>query len=989
MTSYIQVPYGYRKVSNPIQFVLPKNNFENKLFDRIGYISNKDDPVVKNNILNAIRNREDLQKFILATSDLGNELQEDINEITGGDEKFNNAVLRRALDLKNNDLFRNPQAITLLFNDVEKFHQQNPIIGKLASQINVSKLSEKDLTKRQLLKGEISKIEDRLYNLKYGKSDKGSGGDSDDDDDGKKPPGGGSAPSMREAEAEIDPSFRSPPERSEKDLQDTFRQLRFGKPTPRQAPPDPFSPDFWHEVSKDPGEAVEDKLEHETVKEREEIDFDKFPSVPLFDPTEREKKVSFSKPTTKLLDGETIEITPPTVKINEEREISDKLQQLFPDVEKISEQNKRADVSPDFENLSETLTAISRNEIVPFEFEFFKGGNDEKFADIIRGIDSSSDTNEFLNFLQSNICKKLLEDNKLKIHTETGNIYYDNNDTNESIHSFILAQANPISGEIDHAFTFDHNYTTYFQWLTDAFNESTKNKLDILTNKNSKFLFYHFNDYLQQSGKEIKKIKHSVVTQDYLAAEKVQDRNWKYFVESVLIFSQKATVSSDEKSFLLETKENVEILKNTYEKLYNQISKNLTSTLDKMPFDLFKNIEDDLLRENYGKSDLKNLDSWVSFYFKQGRFPGNNNLTILPQSAIPKTIDQLTVEVSPVELYRKFGNSETNSLVSFQAIVALFLHYGGDALTAKRAMEEWKNNLTFQALSKENDKVTMQFDYLAKIVFYFLRAFLTLESDFLEYENSQYEIANQTIENSEVKTSTPKRSPLQRPPLPKILTDETNSLNESESIFLKTAFTLAKTNLDASIEAAEEENKEIIKDIIDPTPGFVADEKITDDDFENREYEDENKFRLSNAAQSRFDNILKDITEDINTYKLPNREHQLELLNEKIDDFTVSKEQGQIKIEKSPTFTKVSTSKKGNRRSPYNLRSFKRKYEFLKSEDSLTKPISFEVDDDENRKIKAAETVIDSIVNRLPDLPERKKLKFNLDSNNDIKLTEL
>ena len=130
-------------------------------------------------------------------------------------------------------------------------------------------------------------------------------------------------------------------------------------------------------------------------------------------------------------------------------------------------------------------------------------------------------------------------------------------------------------------------------------------------------------------------------------------------------------------------------------------------------------------------------------------------------------------------------------------------------------------------------------------------------------------------------------------------------------------------------------------------------------------------------------------TEDINTYKLPNREHQLELLNEKIDDFTVSKEQGQIKIEKSPTFTKVSTSKKGNRRSPYNLRSFKRKYEFLKSEDSLTKPISFEVDDDENRKIKKAETVIDSTVNRLPDLPERKRLKFNLDSNNDIKLTEL
>ena len=124
---------------------------------------------------------------------------------------------------------------------------------------------------------------------------KGSGDDSDDDD-GKKPPRGGSAPSissMREALAETDPSFRSPPERSEKDLQDTFRELRFGKPTPRQTPPDSFSPDFWSEVSKDPSEAVDDKIEHETVKQREEIDFDKFPSVPLFEPTEREKRVFF------------------------------------------------------------------------------------------------------------------------------------------------------------------------------------------------------------------------------------------------------------------------------------------------------------------------------------------------------------------------------------------------------------------------------------------------------------------------------------------------------------------------------------------------------------------------------------------------------------------------------------------------------------------------------------------------------------------------
>ena len=139
MSSYIQIPFGYRKKPNALQFTSPKYNYENKLLEKAGYIKNVDDPKVKNNLLNAIKSRKDLQKFILANSDVGNELQENINAITSGDEKFNNAVLRRSLDLKNNDLFRNPQPITLLFSDVKRFHQQNPIIGKLATQISVPK----------------------------------------------------------------------------------------------------------------------------------------------------------------------------------------------------------------------------------------------------------------------------------------------------------------------------------------------------------------------------------------------------------------------------------------------------------------------------------------------------------------------------------------------------------------------------------------------------------------------------------------------------------------------------------------------------------------------------------------------------------------------------------------------------------------------------------------------------------------------------------
>ena len=44
----------------------------------------------------------------------------------------------------------------------------------------------------------------------------------------------------------------------------------------------------------------------------------------------------------------------------------------------------------------------------------------------------------FLDFLQSDKCKQILVNNKLKIHVETGNIYYDDQDTKESILDFFF-----------------------------------------------------------------------------------------------------------------------------------------------------------------------------------------------------------------------------------------------------------------------------------------------------------------------------------------------------------------------------------------------------------------------------------------------------------------------------------------------------------------------------------------------------------------------
>ena len=93
---------------------------------------------------------------------------------------------------------QNPNPLNLTFHNVKKFDMQNPIIGKIATQIKASKLTEDQLTKKNLIQDEIYKIENRLEKWKRpikmdsdsdynGGTGSGGGGGSGDGDDGLPP----------------------------------------------------------------------------------------------------------------------------------------------------------------------------------------------------------------------------------------------------------------------------------------------------------------------------------------------------------------------------------------------------------------------------------------------------------------------------------------------------------------------------------------------------------------------------------------------------------------------------------------------------------------------------------------------------------------------------------------------------------------------------------------------------------------------------------
>ena len=164
--------------------------------------------------------------------------------------------------------------------------------------------------------------------------------------------------------------------------------------------------------------------------------------------------------------------------------------------------------------------------------------------------------------------------------------------------------------------------------------------------------------------------------------------------------------------------------------------------------------------------------------------------------------------------------------------------------------------MSHQALNKDNGYIFIQFDRTADLIIELIFLLLDRNTRSVNVTN----VINHNIKNElnsyQFRFDVPTKTKIEhemddilqnkiKPPTPlppysppKLLT--ANEINmERERInaeFLKTSLLLNKDQLGASNEAADQQNKKIIKDIIDRTPGFFIDDKlnINDQIFKNR-----------------------------------------------------------------------------------------------------------------------------------------------------------
>ena len=287
---------------------------------------------------------------------------------------------------------------------------------------------------------------------------------------------------------------------------------------------------------------------------------------------------------------------PPVVLDRNLREVFGGADQAFNDPVDVEETNEYADFSEQ----------LDRGEI-PEEIQFYSGG--EGVEQLQREVISSNleiGNEDFVEFLATEECQEALEKDGISIHIPSGQIFVHNENTGESLFDFLRNQQDESKKEIPFDFTYDDDYTDYMTKYLPSINEFDEVKHDFVSNQTSKFLFHLFNKYQENRGRQKHAVRHTKLSDDNYVLNALQDRNWPYFIDRIIEYSQEFFNLSDidssditEINILRNTRDNFEIAKGVCNELYNSVGINLHELFKIMGYVNKKNIDTDLKNNNF------------------------------------------------------------------------------------------------------------------------------------------------------------------------------------------------------------------------------------------------------------------------------------------------------------------------------------------------------------------------------------------------------
>ena len=117
---------------------------------------------------------------------------------------------------------------------------------------------------------------------------------------------------------------------------------------------------------------------------------------------------------------------------------------------------------------------------MPESIYFFYGGDSQNFVDALELIGLSPINREFAAFLLSELGRQTMTQNKLSIHVESGNIFFDNHNMEEKFCSFLLSQQNDEAAYVPKTFSYSNAFEKYITDFLQLLSIDDEEKFDLL-----------------------------------------------------------------------------------------------------------------------------------------------------------------------------------------------------------------------------------------------------------------------------------------------------------------------------------------------------------------------------------------------------------------------------------------------------------------------------------------------------------------------------
>ena len=309
-------------------------------------------------------------------------------------------------------------------------------------------------------------------------------------------------------------------------------------------------------------------------------------------------------------------------------------------------------------------------------------------------------------------------------------------------------------------------------------------------------------------------------------------------------------------NILNNTRSNFEITKNFYNELLTSVGINLHEFFINLGIEEKHKIVTDLINNGYYSWNANEvyiqsriLATYRDFFYDNGRFPGSLELIRLPTPIMPSFI-RSTDWISPRSLHETYVGRDMQGVTSVQFLAAFHRFLGGNVVLSRNAMNEFFHNLSWQALTNDNDSVKIKFDAIADLVkginFLLQKKIYDskkktqeinakIQNKLLEKEIAQIRTKNEQVEREIVKDILKNNTTDYTPQytIPTVKTDaesERDKIRENKN-YIKTELVKKERDFQTIDDITKKNQKDLIRSVTDPADGILTNENVTSSDW--------------------------------------------------------------------------------------------------------------------------------------------------------------